>query len=103
MKYIHDKDSISEAGVIIENGHIQPYKHIDLSGNIEYVKALRDQYDPSKAKNMHHIASVEADLIENIRLLKGYPITAEGQKLALKEVVRMVKSGELGAFRVHGA
>lgn len=103
IKLITEKDDVSEAGAYIENGHIRAYKHVDLTDFLEGVKRTRDAYDPSKAKNMHHIASVDADVIENIRLLRQYPIGPEGIKLAIAEVVRMVKSGELGAFRIHGA
>ncbi len=103
MKLILEKDDVSEAGAFIENGCIQAYKNVDLTEFLKDVKRTRDAYDPSLAKNMHHIASVDADVIENIRILKKYPQGPEGNKLAVKEVVRMVKSGELGAFRIHGA
>jgi hypothetical protein len=103
IKYVYDKEEGSEAGVLIENGHIQPYKHVDLTASLEYAKMHRDAYDPAKAKNMHHIGSVDADVIENVRLLNKWPMGPEGTNLAVKEVVRMIKSGELGAFRVHGA
>lgn len=103
IKLINDKDDYSEAGVYIENGHIRPYKNVDLTEFLKDVKHTRDSYDPSKAKNFHHIASVDADVIENIRLINKYPNNAEGLKLAIKEVARLVKNGELGAFRIHGA
>lgn len=103
IKLVTDKDEVSEAGAYIKDGHIQAFKHVDLTGFLEDVRRTRAAYDPSLAKNMHHIASVDADVIENIRLLNKYPATPEGNKLAVKEVVRMVKSGELGAFRIHGA
>lgn len=103
IKLVTEKDEVSEAGAYIENGCIQAYKHVDLTHFLEDVRKTREAYDPSKAKNMHHIASVDADVIENIRLLKKYPTGPEGVKLAIAEVVRMVKSGELGAFRIHGA
>jgi hypothetical protein len=103
MKYVYDKEVGSEAGVIIENGHIQPYKHVSLDANLEHVRMLRGQYDPSKAKNMHLIGSVHPDVIENVRLLRQYPAGPEGVKLAVEEVARMIESGELGAFRIHGA
>lgn len=103
IKLITEKDDVSEAGAYIENGCIRPYKHVDLTDFLEDVRRTREAYDPSKAKNMHHIASVDADVIENIRLLRKYPTGPEGVKLAIAEVVRMVKNGELGAFRIHGA
>ena len=52
---------------------------------------------------MHLLASVPADLLENVRIINKFPIGPEGVKAAIHEVVRMVKSGELEAFRVHGA
>ena len=103
IKLINDKDAYSEAGAYIENGTIRPYKNVDLTEFMKDVRQTREAYDPSKAKNFHHIASVDADVIENIRLLRKYPNNAEGFKLAIKEVVKLVKSGELGAFRIHGA
>jgi hypothetical protein len=103
IKLITDKDSVSEAGAIIENGSIRPYKVIDLSDSVDHVRHLRDQYDESKAKNMHLLASVPADLVENVRIINKFPIGPEGVKAAIHEVVRMVKRGELEAFKVHGA
>lgn len=103
MKLITDKDTTAEAGAIIENGCIRPYKVVDLTDSVEHVRHLRDQYESSKAKNMHLLASVPADLLENVRIINKFPIGPEGVKAAIHEVVRMVKSGELEAFRVHGA
>jgi hypothetical protein len=103
MKIINEKTDVSEAGAIIENGRIQAYKTVDLTDLVDHVKELRKTYDPSKHKNFHHIARLDADVLENIRLANGWPQTPEGQNLAVKEAVRMVKSGELSAFAVHGA
>jgi len=58
IKLINEKDEVSEAGAYIQNGHIQAYKNIDLTDFLEDVKKTRELYDPSRAKNMHHIASV---------------------------------------------
>jgi len=102
IKLINSTDD-GEAGAIIENGTIRPYKIVDLSDSIEHARHLRDQYDESKAKNMHMLASVPVDLVENIRIINKFPIGAEGFKAAIHEVVRMVKSGELEAFKIHGA
>ena len=103
IKLINEKTETSEAGAIIENGHIRAYKHVNLDGLIDHVKELRDNYDPKEAKNFHHIARLDADILENIRLINGFPNTPEGQKETVKEAVRMVKSGELAAFAIHGA
>ncbi len=103
MKLINSSTDVSEAGAYIENGTITPYKNVDLTGFMEDLKAYKDCYDPKKAKDMHHIARFEADVIENIRILKKFPANQEGFQLALKEAIKMVRSGELSAFAVHDA
>ena len=103
MKLINSKDKNIEAGAHIENGMITPYTNVDLTDFMKDLAEYKEQYDPSKAKDMHHIARLEANVIENIRILKGYPANQEGFNLAVKEAVRMVKNGELKAFAVHDA
>lgn len=103
MRVINSKDSNSEAGVYIENGVMTPYKNIDLTQFLKDLREYKEQYDPSKAKNMHHIARLEGDIVENIRIINKYPQSEEGWNLAVKKAVEMVKNGDLKIFAVHDA
>lgn len=90
------------AGVKIVNGTLTAYEKVNLDQFLKDVDQFRQEYKAGDApKNMHHVARLEASVIENIRITNGWPANQEGQKLALKEAVRMVKSGELKAFAIH--
>lgn len=101
MKVLYDKTKDRESGVLIKDGVMTPYTKVDLSGFVDNLKAYRDVYNDSKPKNMHHVASIPWDVIENIRIANKFPLSREGHDLALKECIRMVKSGEMGAFKIH--
>lgn len=103
MKIITEKTDVGEAGAIIENGHIQAYKTVDMSGLIDHVQKLREVYDPTEHRHFHHLARLDYDVIENIRITNKFPVGVDGFNMAVKEAARMVKSGELAAFRIHGA
>ncbi len=103
MKLINSDNGKVQTGAHIQDGKITPFTNVDLTDFMADLKDYKECYDKSKAKNMHHIARFEANVIENIRILKGYPANQEGFNLAVKEAVRMVKSGELRAFAVHDA
>ena len=103
MKLINSDNGLIQSGAHIENGVITPYTNVDLTEFMKDLADYKDNYDKTKAKDMHHIARFEANVIENIRIAKKYPANQEGFNLAVKEAVRMVKSGELKAFAVHDA
>ena len=102
IKLINQQTDVSQAGAYIENGMITAFKTVDLDPFLEDVKRFREEYNAGdKPKDMHHVARLEADVIENIRIHNKWPPNQEGFKMAVKEAVRMVRSGELEAFRIH--
>lgn len=99
---INQKDKNVVRGAKIENGTITPYEHIKLDDFLKDVEVFRQDYHSGGApKDMHHVARLEASVLENIRIANKWPANPEGQKLAIKEAVRMVRSGELKAFAIH--
>lgn len=103
IKVITEKTDTTEAGSYIENGRIQSYKTVNMDGLIDHVKQLREDYDPTQHKHFHHLARLDYDIIENIRITNRFPVGPDGFNMAVKEAARMVKSGELSVFRIHGA
>lgn len=101
MKVLYDKNKNRESGVMIKEGVMTPYTKVDLTDFLDDVKAYREVYNNNAPKNMHHLASIPVDVIENVRITKGYPCDRHGHDLALQECIRMVKSGEMGAFKIH--
>ncbi len=102
MKIINTQDQNHQAGAIIKDGTITAFNTVKLDDFLKDVETFREDYHAGEApKDMHHIARFEASVIENIRITNGWPQGPEGSKLAIKEAVRMVKSGELKAFAIH--
>jgi hypothetical protein len=102
INLINSKSDTHLSGAIIKDGTITAVNKVNLDPFLEEVARFREDYhNGEKPKDMHHIARFEASVLENIRLLNKWPATQEGQKLALKEALRMVKTGELKAFAIH--
>lgn len=104
IKFINQKNDSCESGAIIKDGTITPYSHVDFDEFFKDLREFKDDYhNGGKPKDMHHIARLEASVIENIRITNKWPNNQEGFNLAVKEAVKMVKNGELKAFAVHEA
>ncbi len=101
MKVLYENSKNRESGVLIKDGVMTPYEKVDLTDFLDEHKAYKEVYNNQKPKHLHHLASIPYAVIENVRLLKKYPADNHGRDLALKECIRMVKSGEMGAFAVH--